>query len=110
MEVKSGSLNSGLLESELSMSTLEENVVAVESGESEVKDEVVPKEETVVALLLSILAHTATKVGNNPCPHVSMWSACEAVDVKKQLFTSTGQEFLAPKGQEINSVNYIWYL
>ncbi|KAL2519734.1 hypothetical protein Adt_15981 [Abeliophyllum distichum] len=49
-EVKSESPVSGLLETELSMSTLKEDDVAAESGESEVKEEVVPKEETVVAL------------------------------------------------------------
>ncbi|KAL2547225.1 uncharacterized protein Fot_16458 [Forsythia ovata] len=48
-EVKSESLVSGLPETELSMSTLEEDHVAAESGESEVKEEVVPKEETVVS-------------------------------------------------------------
>ncbi|KAL2504639.1 Uncharacterized protein Adt_20260 [Abeliophyllum distichum] len=47
-EVKSESLDYGLSEIELSMSTLEEDVVAAKSGVSEVKEEVSPKEEMVV--------------------------------------------------------------
>ncbi|KAL2555926.1 uncharacterized protein Fot_00665 [Forsythia ovata] len=65
MEMKSESLDSGLSETELSMSTLVEDAVVAESGESEVKDDVVPKEESVVASPPSTVVVPTTKQSLN---------------------------------------------